>query len=59
MYQRALEDMSGRVIGYLQTRPVEKLDADGNIVKEWKEGNNIRRQRVITQKITKKTKAHA
>jgi hypothetical protein len=59
MYQRALEDMSGKVIGYLQTRPVEKLDADGNIVKEWKEGNNIRRQRVITQKITKKTKAHA
>lgn len=55
MYQRALEDMSGKVIGYLQTRPVEKLDAEGNIVKEWKEGNNVRRQRVITQK----PKAHA
>lgn len=55
MYQRALEDMSGKVIGYLQTRPVEKLDADGNIVKEWKEGNNVRRQRVII----KKPKAHA
>lgn len=55
MYQRALEDMSGKVISYLQTRPVEKLDADGNIVKEWKEGNNVRRQRVITQK----SKAHA
>jgi hypothetical protein len=55
MYQRALEDMSGKVIGYLQTRPVEKLDAEGNIVKEWKEGNNVRRQRVII----KKPKAHA
>jgi hypothetical protein len=59
MYQRALEDMSGKVIGYLQTRPVEKLDADGNIVKEWKEGNNVRRQRVITKNQNQKPKAHA
>lgn len=46
LYQRAMNDMSKTVISYMQTRPVEKLDADGNIVKEWKEGNNVRRQRV-------------
>lgn len=46
LYGRAMGKVSQDIIGYLQTRPVEKLDKEGNIVKEWKEGNNTRRQRV-------------
>lgn len=49
IYSRAMGKVSQDVISYLQTRPVERLDEHGNVVKEWKEGNNIRRQRVKSQ----------
>lgn len=49
IYSKAMTKVSDDIIGYLKTRPVEKLDSSGNIVKEWVEGNNIRRQRVLAK----------
>lgn len=46
MYERALYSATNSIISYLQTRPVEKLDENGEVVIEWKEGNTLRRQRV-------------
>lgn len=51
-YRRAASDTAQTVINYLQTRPVVKLDAQGNEVREWKEGNKTRRQRVSKTKAT-------
>jgi len=47
LYRRANEDMTGKVISYLKTRPVRSLDDTGNEVISWEQGNRKHRQRVI------------
>jgi len=47
LYRRANEDMTGKVISYLKTRPVRRLDDAGNEVISWEQGNRRHRQRVI------------
>lgn len=47
LYRRANEEMTGKVISYLKTRPVRRLDDRGNEIISWEQGNRQHRQRVI------------
>ena len=45
-YANAANAATDRMIEYWRTRPVEKYDADGSRVIEWKEGSQQRRQKI-------------